>query len=117
RNKGNAPIDSLHLNMGGGGIEQDVRIDGAELVLNDERVDYRIYKLANPLLPGEDLRFTVIATCEPKGFENQVSVMQVNENGTFFNNMDVLPTIGYSARSEMQDRNERRKRGLPPKER
>lgn len=117
RNKGNAPIDSLHLNMGGGGIEQDVRIDGAELVLNDERVDYRIYELAKPLQPGEDLRFTVIATCEPKGFENQVSVMQVNENGTFFNNMDVLPTIGYSARSEMQDRNERRKRGLPPKER
>ncbi len=117
RNKGNAPIDSLHLNMGGGGIEQDVEMAGAELVVNDERVNYRIYKLAKPLMPGEELRFKVTATHVEKGFENEPRVMQLNRNGTFFNNMDLLPTIGYTAGGELQDKSDRKDHDLPPKER
>ena len=116
-NKGNAPIDSLHLNMGGGGIEQEVDLPGAQLVVNDERVNYRIYKLARPLMPGEDLRFTVTATHVEKGFENEPRVAQLNHNGTFFNNMDLLPGIGYSVGGELQDKSERKDRGLPAKER
>lgn len=117
RNKSEVPIDSLHLQLGDGAIEQDVEITGARLVHNDERVNYRIYRLARPLMPGEELRFTATATYAPKGFENSVRVMQVNHNGTFFNNFDVLPTIGYDPRQELSDRNERRKRDLPPRER
>jgi ABC-2 type transport system permease protein len=117
KNKGREPIDSLHLNMGGGGIEQDATIPGADLVLNDERVNYRIYKLAKPLMPGEELHFTVTSTHEEKGFENNVSAMQLNHNGTFFNNMDVLPMIGYTANGELQDKNDRKDHDLPPKER
>ena len=117
KNKGNAPIDSLHLNMGGGGIEQDVEMSGAELVVNDERVNYRIYKLDKPLMPGEELRFKVIARHEEKGFENETRVMQLNHNGTFFNNMDLLPTIGYVAGGELQDKSDRKDHELPPKER
>lgn len=117
RNTGNTPIDSLHLNMGGGGIEQEVEISGAQLVVNDDRVNYRIYKLDTPLAPGAELRFNVIATHEEKGFENNVSAMQLNHNGTFFNNMDLLPVIGYSSGGELQDKNDRKDHGLPPKER
>jgi len=117
RNKGNAPIDSLHLNMGGGGIEQDVVLPGAELVVNDERANYRIYKLAKALMPGEDLRFTVTATHEEKGFENEPRVMQINHNGTFFNNMALLPTIGYTASGELSDKSDRKDHDLPLKER
>lgn len=117
RNKSRVPIDSLHLNMGGGGIEQEVSIPGTQLVVNDERVDYRIYKLAKPLLPGEELRFTVTSTHEEKGFENNVSAMQLNHNGTFFNNMDLIPLIGYTADGELQDKNDRKDHDLPPKER
>lgn len=117
KNKSDAPIDSMHLNMNSSGIVQEVEIPGATLVLNDERVDYRIYKLGKPLLPGEELQFKATADHVPKGFENSVSVMQLNENGTFFNNMDILPVIGYSEAGELQDKNDRRKHGLPPKQR
>lgn len=117
RNKGSVAIDSLHLNMGGGGIKQEVEIPGAKLVLNDERVNYRIYKLDPPLAPGADLHFKVIATHEEKGFENDVSVMQLNHNGTFFNNMDLLPGIGYSASGELQNKSDRKDHDLGPKER
>ncbi|MBK8948534.1 MAG: hypothetical protein IPM68_06645 [Flavobacteriales bacterium] len=97
RNKGTSAIDSLHLVLGEG-IEQEVEIPGATLVVNDEQVNYRIYRLDRPLAPGADLRFTVTATHVEKGFENSVTVMQINRNGTFFNNMDILPNIGYSDR-------------------
>ena len=117
KNKGNTPIDSLHLNMGGGGIEQDVLLKGAELVVNDERVNYRIYKLAKPLYPGEELTFTITASHKEKGFENDVAVMELNHNGTFFNNMDLIPMIGYTSNGELQDKNDRKDHGLPPKER
>jgi ABC-2 type transport system permease protein len=116
RNKGNAPIDSLHLLLGEG-IEQEVELPNAALVVNDDRVNYRIYKLAQPLAPGADLHFKVIATHEQKGFENRVSVMQLNGNGTFFNNMDLLPTIGYTSGGELQDKSDRKDQDLPPKER
>ena len=42
---------------------------------------------------------------------------QLNHNGTFFNNMDLLPGIGYSVGGELQDKSERKDRGLPAKER
>lgn len=117
RNKSRVPIDSLHLNMGGGGIEQEVSIPGAQLVVNDERVDYRIYKLDKALQPGEELRFTVTASHVERGFENNVTAMQLNHNGTFFNNMDLIPLIGYTADGELQDKNDRKDHDLPPKER
>lgn len=116
RNKSAQPIDSLHLLLGEG-IEQEVEIPGAEKVLDDERVKYRIYKLSPPLAPGADLRFTVTATYAPKGFENDVRVMQLNHNGTFFNNMDILPQIGYNDQGELLDKMKRRKHDLPPKQR
>ncbi|HPF91087.1 MAG TPA: ABC transporter permease, partial [Flavobacteriales bacterium] len=117
KNKSGAAIDSLHLIMNSSGIVQEVDIPGATLVLNDERVDYRIYRLERPLQPGEELHFTATADHVPKGFENSVSVMQLNENGTFFNNMALLPMIGYTEAGELQDKNDRRKHELPPKQR
>lgn len=116
KNKGNAPIDSLHLNLGEG-IEQEIELPGAELVVHDERVKYRIYRLSPPLAQGTELKFKVIATHEERGFENEPRVMQLNHNGTFFNNMDLLPTIGYAEGAELLDKSDRKDHDLPPKER
>jgi hypothetical protein len=116
RNVYEEAIDSVHFIL-----PDDERITleipGAEQVLHDEKLDYLIYRLAKPLAPGEELRFTVKGGYAEKGFENEVSFIQLVENGTFFNNMDLLPHIGYSADGELGDRNERRKRGLPEKQR
>ena len=108
-------IDSLHLNLPSD-VELEIDLPGAELVKDDEDLNYRIYRLAAPLAPGAELKFTVSGKYEAKGFENSVSFVQLVNNGTFFNNMDLIPQIGYSSGSEINDRNDRRKHGLPPKE-
>jgi ABC-2 type transport system permease protein len=117
RNQGQRPIDSLHLSLGSGAIVKEVEVPEAQLVLNDERVHYRIYKLNEPLLPGAELRIKAIATHVEKGFENEPRAMELNHNGTFFNNMDLLPIIGYSADGELSGKDERKDHELPPRER
>ena len=114
-NVNNVAIDSLHLNLPSD-VELEIDLPGAELVKDDEDLNYRIYRLATPLPPGAELKFTVSGKYEAKGFENSVSFVQLVNNGTFFNNMDLIPQIGYSSGSELNDRNDRRKHGLPPKE-
>ena len=39
------------------------------------------------------------------------------ENGTFFNNGEILPTMGYNESYELSDKNTRKKYDLKPKER
>ncbi len=114
RNVDAIPIDSLHLNL----PNTDVIIDipGAELVTDDVDLDYRIYKLNPPLAPGAELKFTVKGTYRTEGFENTVSFVQLVNNGTFFNNMNLIPQIGYTTQNELSDRNDRRKHKLPAKE-
>jgi hypothetical protein len=97
-------------------VDLEIDLPGAELVQDDEDLNYRIYRLATPLPPGAELKFTVSGKYEAKGFENSVSFVQLVNNGTFFNNMDLIPQIGYSNSGEINDRNDRRKHGLPPKE-
>ena len=116
RNLSNVPIDSVHLNLPGD-RDWEIDMEGAELVKNDEELNYRIYRLRQPLTPGAALTFTLKGHYRARGFENSVSFVQVVGNGTFFNNMDLIPVIGYADDGELSDRNDRRKHGLPVKER
>ncbi|MCB0785873.1 MAG: hypothetical protein KDC02_16910, partial [Flavobacteriales bacterium] len=115
RNVDQVPIDSVHLNLPST-VDLEIELPGAELVYSDEDLNYRIYRLAVPLMPGAELNFMVKGNYIAKGFENSVSFRQLVNNGTFFNNMDLIPSIGYSSNGELSDRNDRRKHGLPAKE-
>ena len=57
-----------------------------------------------------NLSFTTVLARD--GFRNAQQSTQVVENGTFFNNSSAFPSFGYQSAYELQDRNERRKRGL-----
>ena len=109
-----AAIDSVHLILPEH-MKIELELPG-ELVLHDEDLKYRIYRLNEPLAPGAELRMNVKGRYAIEGFENRLRFYQIQRNGTFFNNMDLLPVIGYSTDGEMSDRNDRRKYGLPPKE-
>jgi|CXWL01.1.fsa_nt_gi ABC-type transport system involved in multi-copper enzyme maturation permease subunit len=113
-NKTDAPIRDLHV-----GIDPRVEIVAIDLPPHriksaDAEQGYTIYELAEPMAPGAsfDLRVTVRRT--NPGFENNGSDTSFVYNGTFFNNMQMFPNLGYEAGRELQDRNERRKRDLPP---
>lgn len=116
KNKHDRPIDTLFLAMPQV-VECELEIPGAELVLNDSVLLQRMYRLASPMQPGGSIRLTVSGGWRPKGISNEVEMTSIVQNGSFFNNMDLIPSIGYDARAELSDREKRRKHGLPPNER
>ncbi|MCC6839286.1 MAG: ABC transporter permease [Flavobacteriales bacterium] len=115
-NKAATAIDTLYFNVP---RRMNVRLDipGAKLVLNDSALNQRMYHLASPMKPGDSLSFAVSGGWRPKGISNQVEFTSLVQNGSFFNNMDLIPAIGYDAGGELQDREKRRKHKLPPNER
>jgi hypothetical protein len=115
-NKSDQPIDSVHFTMGtpGSGFKKQVKIPGAKLVLNDKKLGYQIYRLAKTLSPGDSLHFQLQSKYVSKGFENEVSFTQVVQNGTFFNNFDLLALVGYQGDGELSEKKDRKKRGLNP---
>lgn len=116
KNKSDRPIDTLYLNVPHR-MHVQLDIPGAELVLNDSALDQRMYRLATPLAPGASIGFTCTGSWRPKGISNQVEFTSLVQNGSFFNNMDLIPSIGYDPGGELHDREKRRKYKLPPNER
>ncbi len=89
----------------------DVQIPGATLAKDDARLNYRIYRFNPPLPPGESRTAVFTVKSKNRGFEDQVSNVSINQNGTFFNNT-VAPMIGYDTSRELTDPNDRHKYGL-----
>lgn len=116
KNKTNTIIDSLHFTVNPD-LEQELLIHESELVFTGPEKSYLIYQLKNPILPGDSTNFSVKAKYQAKGFENTVSNTNVIRNGTFFNNMSVLPDFGYSERNEISDKNKRKSYDLPERDR
>ena len=118
KNKTNQLIDSLHLTYASSGIKlRQVELPGATMVLDDSLLGYRIYRLAQPLRPGDSLAMTVRSAYESRGFENTVGLTEVVQNGSFFNHNHLLPAIGYEKRWEITDRQDRKDHNLPKRDR
>ncbi|HMN04150.1 MAG TPA: M1 family aminopeptidase [Flavobacteriales bacterium] len=116
KNKHDVAVDTLYFDVPHR-MKVEVEIPGAELVLNDTALDQRMYRLARPMAPGDELSMKVSGGWRPQGISNSVEFTSVVDNGSFFNNMDLIPSIGYAPNGELTDREKRRKHGLPPNER
>ena len=114
RNKHTAPIADLYVNYDFD-FHLDLAIDGAQLVRDDKRLAIRTYQLQPPMQPGEERHMRYTLTYRAQGFENSVSVTQLVQNGSFFNN-SIAPQIGYQPERELDKRNDRKKRGLKEKD-
>lgn len=116
KNNSNLPIDSLHYTIDES-WHTKIHIRNGKQVFNDEKFGYQIYILDEALQPGKSMRLIIESSYITNGFENNVSNLSVAENGTFINNFDVLPSFGYNEGYEISDKNDRKKFGLPEKER
>jgi ABC-type transport system involved in multi-copper enzyme maturation permease subunit len=118
KNKTRSPIDSVHI-----GIDENLEIrrfdfeGGATRVLYDRPRNYVIWRLAHPVAPGDSivLQFTLARITH--GFANEITDNAIAGNGTFLENVQFMPTIGYDAREEIQDDETRKKEALPPRDR
>ena len=107
------PIADLHVRL-----DPDIEVRRLEfgphtVVKADTVHGYTIYRLATPLEPGASLDFEYELASAPHGFPMNGGGTAVVYNGTFFNNYAALPQLGYDERGQLQDRNDRRKHGLP----
>lgn len=114
-NKSHTPIDSLHFIINDD-WDMKLSIPNSELVYEDEDAGYLIYKLNEPMQAHASIVMNVEAANITKGFENDPGNTSVVKNGTFFNNMNVLPNIGYQESFELSDKYTRKKYDLEPKE-
>ena len=91
--------------------------DRLQLQLADEEVYFHIYTFDPVLAPNDSIQIDFSTSYAAKGFENELIAQEIVQNGSFFNKNDISPLFGYQAVGELNDRNLRRKYGLPEKTR
>lgn len=106
-----APIGELHVSYSPQVRIERMEFGGAKLVSDDRHIGYRIYRLDRPMQPGEQRNFDFRQSYAQRGFANEPGETSIVENGSFFNSNE-LPHFGYDQDGQLDDRNERRKRGL-----
>ncbi len=116
-NNSNKAINELHFNTPKLTDTLRIEIPNATLKVNDDKLGYLIYSLQKPMQPNDSLKIDFVLATETKGFENEVSFRELTQNGTFFNNRDIMPTLGYESDNELSDINRRKELQLPPKTR
>ena len=119
-NKGDQPIDSLHMSIPIDNFHRHLTqflVDGQapKLVLNDTDLGYFIYRLPKLLSPGDTARMDMSVTGQYVGFSNAGDRRDVVSNGTFFN-VGIFPSFGYDQNTELESDKYRKKYGLSIKE-
>ncbi len=106
-------IDTIQVGSASGMEFKEVKFNmPAEAVVTDKELSHHIYVLEQALKPGDSLQFEFIVNYEQKGFDQSGSKPLVVENGTYFTNFEMLPTIGYNRYREISDAAQRKKYNL-----
>ena len=115
-NETDSPIDSIHYSIDKD-WQPEIKIPNSKIILDDQNLGYRIYKLNTALQPHDTIEVEINTKYITKGFKNNRGNTSIMNNGTFFNNKDILPSLGYVSGAEINDKNTRKKYDLKPKER
>ena len=94
-------LKEVHFTMSPN-YDVSIEIPGATLNKDDKLLYYRIYNFDSPLQPGESRTMHFTLKSHNRGFENEVSDVQLVQDGTFFNN-SIGPQIGYTTGRELAD--------------
>ena len=111
------PIDELHISILPTLTVNRLDFAGSEQTHNDPKLGYSIYSIQPPMQPGESRQLDFDIDWLTPGFANNIPTRKLLSNGTFFDNTDILPLIGYNGGIELGDNNRRRKYELEPVER
>lgn len=118
-NRTRQAIDSVHLvGATDAAVKQLAFGRAARQVLHDSvgDIEYRIFRLAQPLQPGDSVQLNFDLSYTNPGFQNSGSNTSLVYNGTFINS-ELLPHIGYQEGAELSDDDTRKEQGLKPKPR
>ena len=114
KNKSEKNIDSVFVNYND--FKNTFAFDKeAVLVSKDTILNFNIYRLKSPLVPGDSIKLSFTVQNKPNTLIKNNS--PILANGTFVNNFQLFPSIGYAADGELSDDDARKSYGLKPKER
>jgi aminopeptidase N len=113
-NRSTQPIPVLHLQWAENLALDSITFPGATVQTDYPRFHYRIYKLATPMQPGEQRTLAFTTTLAQRGFVNGRPMTSVVPNGSFVNNLEITPSVGFARVGLLEERAKRRKYGLPP---
>ncbi|RBP49303.1 ABC transporter permease/M1 family aminopeptidase [Arenicella xantha] len=116
-NKSKSPITKFLVNLPRHSKTASVQIHGGEMLDVDSNFKTAWFEFSQPLQPGERRAGVLTSEIDHQGFKDRGEDFTVVENGTFINNGELFPMLGYQARSQLLDQHDRRKRGLDPVER
>ena len=116
-NNRSEPIAEIHLSLPIVLTINAIDIPDSELVEENGRLGYYRYALNPPMQPGDEITMRWDLSWINEGFPNSGSTTRVVGNGTFVNNTEIMPLLGYDAGEELGDNNKRREYDLPPVER
>ncbi len=83
-----------------------------KLVKHFDELKFMVFKLKQPLLPGDSIFLELEGKRINNGFKDGRENSSYTKNGTFINNFDIFPQLGYSKAQELSDTKDRKKRGL-----
>jgi ABC-type transport system involved in multi-copper enzyme maturation permease subunit len=116
-NANERPVSDVHLTLPPLLRVNELSLERAGLVAEDERLGYYQYVLDEPLPPGAETTLSWDLSWINEGFPNSGATTRVVGNGTFVDSTEIAPTLGYNSGRELDDNNVRREYGLPPVER
>ena len=112
-NRTGAPLSEMHLRWLPDLQVTRMEVEGATVVREWDEFDYRIYRFATPMAPGERRTVSFETVFEQRGFKHRGNTTRLVDNGTFVSNNEFAPIIGMSRQGLLSDRTTRRKYGLP----
>jgi ABC-2 type transport system permease protein len=113
KNETTQPIADLHVRLAADDLElTEAALAGARLIFDDPKHNYRIYRLAQPLQPGQQTEMTFKTTRWHRGFRNNNPAVRLVENGTFLTQEEFMPVFGLGPGNYLQDPKLRQKYGL-----
>ncbi|MDP3802895.1 M1 family aminopeptidase [Brevundimonas sp.] len=112
-NNTGAPLPEVHLRWGDDLEMVRLTVEGASIAREWEDFEYRIYRFAAPMQPGERRNVTFETVLEQRGFKASGNTTRLVDNGSFVNNFEFAPRIGMDRQGLLTDRSKRRKLGLP----
>ena len=110
QNSTSQPLEEIHFTIDPN-YSTEIDIPGASISKDDQKLYYRIYKFDPPLQPNDSRTMHFTVKSKNRGFENDLSTVELVQNGTFFNN-GIGPAIGYDPNRQLTDPHDRKKYGL-----
>ena len=112
-NRTGQPLTRLHVRWMRPLDLQEMDVGDATLEKEYKQFNYRIYRLAVPMAPGEQRTLRFRTRMQEQGFPNRQPLTRIVENGTFVDNSAISPALGMSRDVLLKERSIRRRYGLP----